>query len=113
MVTGGFRSVAGMNDAIASGAVEFVGLARLLAIEPDAPKRLLVGMEPRHAVKPIRTGIGAVDRMALLEVAWYARQLRRIGAGGDPKPGESALWALAASVAETGWNTFQTRRLRA
>ena len=113
MVTGGFRSVAGMNDAIASGAVDFVGLARLLAIEPDAPKRLLVGMEPRHAVKPIRTGIGAVDRMALLEVAWYARQLRRIGAGGDPKPGESALWALAASVAETGWNTFQTRRLRA
>jgi 2,4-dienoyl-CoA reductase-like NADH-dependent reductase (Old Yellow Enzyme family) len=77
MVTGGFRSVAGMNDAIVSGAVDFVGLARLLAIEPDAPKRLLAGMEPRHAVKPIRTGIGAVDRMALLEVAWYARQLRR------------------------------------
>lgn len=113
MVTGGFRSVAGMNDAIASGAVDFIGLARLFAIEPDAPKRLLAGLEPRHAVKPIRTGIGAVDRMALLEVAWYARQLRRIGAGGEPKPGESALWALAASVAETGWNTFQTRRLRA
>jgi 2,4-dienoyl-CoA reductase-like NADH-dependent reductase (Old Yellow Enzyme family) len=113
MLTGGFRSVAGMNDAIASGAVDFVGLARLLAIEPDAPSRMLAGMEPRNAVKPIRTGIGAVDRMALLEVAWYARQLRRIGAGGEPKPGESALWSLAASVAENGWHTFQTRRLRA
>jgi 2,4-dienoyl-CoA reductase-like NADH-dependent reductase (Old Yellow Enzyme family) len=113
MVTGGFRSVSGMNDAIASGAVDFVGLARLLAIEPDAPMRLLAGLEPRHAVKPIRSGIGAVDRMALLEVTWYARQLRRIGAGRDPKPGESALWALAASIAETGWNTLRTRRLRA
>lgn len=113
MVTGGFRSVAGMNDAIASGAVDFVGLARLLAIEPDAPKRLLAGLEPRQRVRPIRTGIGVVDRMALLEVTWYGRQLRRIGAGRDPKPAESALWALAASVAETGWNTFQTRRLRA
>jgi len=113
MVTGGFRTVAGMNEAIASGAVDLVGVARLLAIEPDAPKRLLAGLEPRHAVKPIRTGIGPVDRMALLEVTWYGRQLRRIGAGGDPKPNEPALWALAASVAETGWNTFQTRRLRA
>ena len=113
MVTGGFRTVAGMNDAIASGAVDLVGLARLLAIEPDAPKRLLAGLEPSNTVKPIRTGIGPVDRMALLEVTWYGRQLRRIGAGSDPKPNESALWALAASVAETGWNTLQTRRLRA
>jgi len=113
MVTGGFRTVAGMNDAIASGAVDLVGLARLLAVEPDAPKRLLAGLDPMHVVKPIRTGIGPVDRMALLEVIWYGRQLRRLGAGGDPKPNEPALWALAASVAETGWNTFQTRRLRA
>lgn len=113
MVTGGFRSVAGMNDAIASGAVDFVGIARSLAIEPDLPKRLLQGLEPVHAVRPIRTGIAAVDRMALLEVAWYARQLRRMGAGADPKPDESPVWSLLASVVENGWHTFQTRRLRA
>lgn len=113
MVTGGFRTVAGMNDAVASGAVDVVGLARLLAIEPDAPKRLLAGLEPLHEVRPIRTGIAAVDRMALLEVAWYARQLRRMGAGSDPKPNEPALWSLVASVAETGLGTLRTRRLRA
>jgi len=113
MVTGGFRSVSGMNDAIAGGAVDFIGLARLLAIEPDAPKRLLAGQEPREAVRPIKTGIAAVDNMALLEVGWYARQLRRMGGGDEPKPKESALWALLASVVETGWGTFQTRRLRA
>ncbi len=113
MVTGGFRSVSGMNDAVASGAVDFVGLARLFAIEPDAPHRLLAGEEPREVVRPIRTGIAAVDNMALLEVAWYARQLRRMGSGGQPKPQESALWSLVVNVAETGWHTFQTRRLRA
>jgi len=113
MVTGGFRSVAGMNAAIEGGAVDFVGLARLLAVEPEAPKRLLAGQEPREVVKPVKTGIGMVDNMGLLEVAWDARQLRRMGNGGDPKPSESAIWSLIAGMAENGWHTFQTRRLRA
>src|SRR5690606_31420683 len=50
-VTGGFRSLQGMADAITEGAVDFVGIARSLAIEPDAPRRLLSGQEPRLQVK--------------------------------------------------------------
>lgn len=113
MVTGGFRSVAGMEEAISSGAVDFVGVARSLAIEPDAPNRLLAGQEPRHQVKPIKTGIKPVDKMALMEVAWYARQLRRMANGCEPKPNESALWSLVIGMTENGWHTFKTRRLRA
>lgn len=113
MVTGGFRSVAGMNEAIASGAVDFVGLARLIAVEPDAPLRLLAGQESRERVAAIRTGIAAIDNMGMLEVAWYGRQLRRIASGAAPKPSESPLWCLVATLAETGWKTFQTQRARA
>ncbi len=113
VVTGGFRSLAGMADALASGAVDFVGMARSVAIEPDLPNRLLAGEEPRHAVRPISTGIGMVDRMAMMEVMWYARQLHRMGRGRDPKPDESGLWSLLASLVANGWGTFQTRRLRA
>ena len=113
MVTGGFRSVAGMNAAIESGATDFIGLARLLGVEPDAPHRLLAGQEPSQQVRPIRTGIGMVDRMGLLEVSWYARQLRRMGNGENPKPDESALWSLLASVVHQGVGTFRTKRLRA
>lgn len=113
MLTGGFRSAAGMSAAIESGAVDFIGLARLLAIEPDAPLRLVAGQEPREAVRPIKTGIGAIDKMALLEVAWYARQLRRMGRGEEPQPRESAIWSFLASISETGWGTMKTRRLRA
>lgn len=113
VVTGGFRTLGGMAAAIDSGAVDAVGIARALALEPDLPNRLLRGEEPRHRVRPISTGIGFVDRMALMEVAWYTRQLRRIGEGKAPRPNESGLASFAKDVLEKGWRTFKTRRLRA
>lgn len=113
VVTGGFRSLAGMAEAITSGAVDFVGLARGVAIEPDLPRRLIAGKEPRHQVRPIRTGIRMVDDMGMMEVMWYSRQLHRMGRGLEPRPAESGLWSFLASVAGSGWGTFRTRRLRA
>ena len=94
VVTGGFRTAQGMAAAIDSGAVDMVGLARSLAIEPDVPKRLLAQQAPRHVVKPIKTGIGMVDKRGLMEVAWYTGQLKRIGRGEAPKPNESGLWVF-------------------
>lgn len=113
MVTGGFRSSAGMAEAITAGSVDFVGVARALAVEPDLPNRLLAGREAQHEVKAISTGIAMVDKMALMEVMWYSRQLRRMAEGKSPRPNESALWSFVASIADNGWNTFKTRRLRA
>lgn len=113
MVTGGFRSAAGMNAALESGALDLVGIARLLAIDPDAPAHLLRGEDSRQRVHPIRTGIALVDRSAMMEIFWYTRQLKRIADGGEPRPGEGGLWAFLASVTHGGWGNFRTRRLRA
>ncbi len=113
MVTGGFRSYAGMNAALRSGALDLVGLSRLLAVDPDASAALLRGTDSPHQVRPITTGIKAIDRMALMEVAWYARQLHRIANGREPRPGESGLFAFFGTLAASGWGTFRTKRLRA
>src|SRR5690554_4457083 len=113
VVTGGFRSVEGMNEALASNAVDMIGLGRLLAIEPDAPLRLLEGKESRYQVKPISTGIKVVDKMAIMEVMWYGRQLRRMGNGKAPKPNESGLRAFLGSMISNEVGSFKTRRLRA
>jgi len=112
MVTGGFRSVAGMNAALASGALDVVGLARLLAIDPDAPRALLQGQDSPHHVRPIKTGIAMVDKGGLMEVLWYELQLHRIAGGGNPRPNESGLWAFVKALLRNGWGTFKTRRAR-
>lgn len=94
VVTGGFRTALGMASAISCGAVDLVGLARMLAIEPDAPNRLLAGQAPLHRVRPITTGIQAIDRLGILEISWYTGQLKRIGRGEPTRPGESGLWVF-------------------
>lgn len=113
MVTGGFRSAAGMNAALACGSLDLCGIARLLALEPEASQQLLAGNSPRQTVRPIKTGIGPVDRMAIMEVTWYTRQLRRIASGQDPRPSESGLKVFLLSLIETATGMRKTRRLRA
>lgn len=113
MVTGGFRTAAGMNDALRCGALDLVGLARLLAIDPDAPAALLQGHDSKQQVRPISTGIKAVDRMGIMEVLWYTRQLKRIAKRREPRPNEGGLSAFLKSMLGSGWGTYRTRRLRA
>lgn len=112
MVTGGFRTVGGMNAALASGALDIVGLARLLAIDPDAPRALLAGRDAKRQVHPIRTGIAKVDKMGVMEIFWYTAQLKRIARGADPKPNEGGLKAFLKAVLGSGWGAFRTRRAR-
>jgi 2,4-dienoyl-CoA reductase-like NADH-dependent reductase (Old Yellow Enzyme family) len=113
MVTGGFRTATAMNAALRSGALDVVGLARLLAIDPDAPVALLQGRDSSRQVRPIKTGIKAVDRLGMMEVWWYERQLKRIAKGRKPRPYESGLSAFLKSALSSGWGTFRTRRMRA
>ena len=86
MVTGGFRTVVGMNAALDSGACEFIGIARPLAVETDLTDRLIAGQDVRYAVEQIKTGISFVDKMAIMEIIWYAAQFKAIGEGKKPNP---------------------------
>lgn len=94
MLTGGFRSSAAMNQAIESGAVDIVGMARPLAMEPRVCRRLLSDKNARIDMKPVKTGIPPLDRMGVLEIGYYSLQLKRIGEGKEPDKNLSALLAL-------------------
>lgn len=91
MVTGGFRTVVGMNAALDSGACDFIGIARPLAVETDLTDRLIAGQDVRYAVNKIKTGILIVDKMAIMEIIWYAAQFKDIARGKRPNPKLSPL----------------------
>jgi 2,4-dienoyl-CoA reductase-like NADH-dependent reductase (Old Yellow Enzyme family) len=98
VLTGGFKTYDGMAAAIESGDVDMVGLARLLAIEPDAAHNLLNGKNPVHRIEKVKTGFGPIDRMSVMETVWYREQLERIGEGKAPKPNLSAFWVFMKYV---------------
>ena len=60
MVTGGFRTRAGMEEALAGGACDVCGLARPLCVDPDLPNKLMrgdIGAAPSYE-KRLRLGPG-------------------------------------------------------
>ncbi|MCK0538382.1 NADH:flavin oxidoreductase/NADH oxidase family protein [Alcanivorax quisquiliarum] len=113
MVTGGFRTTAGMQAALASGATDMLGLARPLALAPAMPREVLAGRAVTSEVKPIRTGIKPVDDMAMMEVSWYTLQLDRLGRGKAPLPDASGLGSLLKVLGVVTWRRLRMGRMRA
>ena len=98
MVTGGFRSVAGMNAALASGTMDVVGIARPLCVDPEIANKLLSGtaVETPAYEKTLRLGpgfLGPHSPVNLIKAlngwgqqGWFCLQLLRMGAGQNPDP---------------------------
>ena len=111
-VTGGFRTAAGMAEAVRSGAVDLVGLARALALEPDLPGRVLAGEDVVSRVRPLTTGSKLVDRFSMLDVSFYENQLARMAAGRAPLPAMHPWRSVVTSTARMGLQAFRRRRSR-
>jgi len=96
MVTGGFRTVDGMNAALASGTMDAVGIARPMCVDPSAPARLLSGTarEIPAFEKTLQIGPGILGPHSRFNIVkalngwgqqgWFCLQLLRMGAGLDP-----------------------------
>ena len=96
MVTGGFRTKAGMNDALAAGEADLVGLGRPLCVDVGAPAQLCAGEleELPKWEKSLRIGpgiFGPNSSIGLFKAlngfgmqGWYYTQLHRIADGLEP-----------------------------
>jgi 2,4-dienoyl-CoA reductase-like NADH-dependent reductase (Old Yellow Enzyme family) len=94
MVTGGFRSRAGMEAALASGACDIIGIGRPAAVVPKLPKLVLLNKEVSDAdaklqLKRVEMGwlMSKVPIRALgagAEGKYYGKQIQRMGQGLQP-----------------------------
>ncbi len=107
MITGGFRSAAGMKAALDSDVLDVIGLARPLCADLDACAKLLAGtadeiLSPERMLKLDRATLGSELSDVELKmmqsygpVAWCYLQILRLGEGQEPDLSLTALQALA------------------
>ncbi len=112
MVTGGFRSRAGMMEALADGGVDVIGLGRPLCTDTDLPQRLLDGTAERAPEweKSLSLGsgfFGPQSSWSLMKVAnalavqgWYYQQIYKLADGEEPDLSLSVFWAMLAQMRE-------------
>jgi 2,4-dienoyl-CoA reductase-like NADH-dependent reductase (Old Yellow Enzyme family) len=74
MLTGGFKTRAQAEDAVASGAVDVVGLARALVLEPSLPDLWKADQKP----EPVFPRFSDAPEGGI--TAWYTMRLTEIGA---------------------------------
>ncbi len=82
LLTGGMRTRAAMESALASGAVDVIGLARPMTHAPELPRQLLDGTLDAAPVVKIRSAVRRIDDA--LQVMWFLAQIHELGAGREP-----------------------------
>ena len=110
-VTGGFRSARAMEAALMTGAVDFVGIARALTIDPELP--IHAAQDPDYVcdVGSPSTGLRSLDQMIMLAVSFYETQIRRLSQGKEPKPNMSAWHTVYLTFGALGKAAFKKRRV--
>ena len=104
MVTGGFRRRDAMEQAIAGGGADLVGLGRPMCVMTDAPKRLLQGADelPRYeaSLSMFPPWLAFLNRIKTLRTMatfgvqyWFYAQLDELGNKGQAQPSMSVFAA--------------------
>ncbi|MCX5366680.1 NADH:flavin oxidoreductase/NADH oxidase family protein [Streptomyces sp. NBC_00124] len=117
-VTGGFRSRTAMQDAVATGECDVVGMGRPTATTPDAADMILTGRADAVVAHQLRFGMRRVlgkvaDLKALdgvLDLSWHADQLHRLGAGLEPDLRRGRLATTVSMIRRNGSTSFRRKR---
>lgn len=92
LLTGGLRSIEGINGALESGAIDLVGMARPFLINPNIAADFIEKKQSSIADPNLSVGIKTAD--SLIQITWYALQIERLGKGLQPDPNLSRLSAF-------------------
>ena len=100
MLTGGFRTVATMERAIAEGELDVVGIARPFTLYPDLPNRIFNADLTKLEIPTPKTGIKRIDTSGFMDIKWHEIHIKRLGKGKKPKPNLSAYSVVAHNASQ-------------
>jgi 2,4-dienoyl-CoA reductase-like NADH-dependent reductase (Old Yellow Enzyme family) len=121
MVTGGFRTLAGMEAALTGGHTDMLGVARPFCLDPDFPNRMVAGQMHRLPVPedklvlgkgywgPNSTSSSMRTVNNLCQAGWYYRQIEQLAAGQQPLPELSPLQAMVAHLGKDYFRGFRRK----
>ena len=98
LLTGGFRTVSVMEQALEKGELDLVGLARPFCLYPHLANDIFQKKHTRFDAPIPRIGIDLLDRIGGVELPWYELQIQRIGKGKKPRPQLAGIWAFLFSL---------------
>ena len=101
MLTGGFRTVATMERAIADGELDVVGLARPFTLYPDLPNQIFAGKLTSLDIPTPKTGLKMLDSSGFVDIKWHEVHIHRLGAGKQPNPNLSAYSVFGHNLSVT------------
>lgn len=109
LLTGGMRSRAVMEAALASGAVDVIGLARPMTHAPELPAQLLAGTVDVAPTVRIRSRVRVIDDA--LQILWFQAQIHELAAGRDPDLSLGTWAALWRGIRANLWPRKQRAAL--
>jgi len=125
MVTGGFRTRAFMEEAVANGETDVIGLGRPLCTDPDTPKDLLEGRIDKtvchedHIKLAQRGFFSPASPLMPLKVinvlggqAWYYQQIFRLADDGKADPDLGIFKAIGAYLKDEMGQARRVKKVR-
>jgi 2,4-dienoyl-CoA reductase-like NADH-dependent reductase (Old Yellow Enzyme family) len=117
-VTGGFRTRAGMQDALTAGDCDVVGIARPTVTTTDSADAILKGRAATLVTHEIGVGMRRViGRLAdlktldgVLNLAWNEDQMHRLARGKEPDLDRGALRTTVSMLRRNGRISVRPRR---
>ena len=98
LLTGGFRSVKVMEDALEEGKLDVIGLGRPFCLYPNLAQDIFDEKETCFEAPVPTIGIKLLDKIGGVELPWYELQIQRLGKGKNPKPNLPGIWALLNTI---------------
>ena len=97
-----------MDAAIASGAIDMVGLARPMTFTPDLPARLLDGTLAVAPSCAVRCATASAKLDDALQVMWFQAQIHELAEGREPDLALGAWTAPWRGVRAQLWPKHRT-----